>query len=88
MPNIKSQKKRVKTNEKKRAFNSAFKSSMRTAIKKVKVAVENNDKEAAATALAFANKKLDKANTKGILHKNSVSRKKSTLQKLVNSLEK
>jgi len=87
MPNIKSQKKRVKTNEKKRAFNSAFKSSMRTAIKKVKVAVEANDKEAALTNLAYANKKLDKAHQKGMLHKNSVSRKKSTLQKLVNTVK-
>lgn len=86
MPNIKSQKKRVKTNEKKRAFNSAFKSSMRTAIKKVNVAVEAKDKEAAVANLAFANKKLDKAQSKGILHKNNVARKKSSLQKLVNTL--
>ncbi|WP_423362863.1 30S ribosomal protein S20 [Mycoplasma sp. P36-A1] len=87
MPNIKSQKKRVKTNEKKRTFNSAFKSSMRTAIKKVSIAVESNDLEAAQANLAIASKKLDQANSKGILHKNSVARKKSSLQRLVNTVK-
>lgn len=87
MPNIKSQKKRVKTNEKKRAFNASFKSSMRTAIKKVKLAVESNDVEAAKTTLSYAFKKLDKAQTKGILHKNNVARQKSSLNKLVNEVK-
>lgn len=86
MPNIKSQKKRVKTNEKKRAFNASFKSSMRTAIKKLNASVESNDKAAAQADLSLAFKKLDKAQTKGILHKNSVARKKSTLSNLVNSI--
>lgn len=87
MPNIKSQKKRVKTNEKRRAYNSAFKSSMRTAIKKVKVAAEENNKDLALENLNLAYKKLDKAQSKGILHKNNVSRKKSQLALIVNSIK-
>lgn len=86
MPNIKSQKKRAKTNEKKKLYNASFKSSMRTAIKKVKTSVEANDLEEAQVALAQAHKKIDKAHSKGILHKNNVSRKKSQLDTLVNSI--
>lgn len=86
MPNIKSQKKRAKTNEKKRLYTASYKSSMKTAIKKVKVAVEENNLEEAVAALAYAHKKIDKANTKGILHKNNASRKKSQLDNLVNTI--
>lgn len=86
MANIKGQMKRNLTNEKRRLANSAFKSSLKTALKNVEVAVENNDKEAATTALSVAFKKLDKAVTKGIHHKNFVARNKSRLTKLVNSL--
>lgn len=88
MPNIKSQKKRVKTNEKKRAYNAAFKSSMRTAMKKVDAAVAAKDHKLAMENLTLAYKKLDKANQKGILHKNNVARKKSGLAKSVNSIKK
>lgn len=86
MPNIKSQIKRVKTNDKKRLQNAAFKSSMKTAIKAVETAVSENNVEAAKNALAFACKKLDKAVSKGIKHKNFASRQKSRLAKLVNSM--
>lgn len=86
MANIKQQIKRVKTNEKKRIKNASFKSSMKTAIKAVVVAVAANDKEAANNALATAFKKLDKAQAKGIVHSNFVARKKSQLQVAVNSL--
>lgn len=86
MANIKGQMKRNKTNEKRRTANSAFKSSLKTALKNVEVAIENNDKEAATTALSVAFKKLDKAVTKGIHHKNFVARNKSKLAKSVNSL--
>ncbi len=87
MAHIKSQIKRNKTNEKRRLRNSAFKSSMKTAIKKVLIAVENKDAEAAKEALNFASKKLDKAVSKGLKHKNYVARQKSRLAKLVNSIE-
>lgn len=86
MANIKQQIKRVKTNEKARQFNQSFKSSVKTAIKAVLVAVENKDKDAANTALATAYKKLDKAQAKGIYHKNFVARNKSELANAVNSL--
>ncbi len=86
MANIKQQIKRVKTSEKARQFNASYKSGMKTAIKAVLVAVQKNDKEAANTALAFAFKKLDKAQAKGIVHKNFAARKKSELASAVNKL--
>lgn len=86
MANIKGQMKRNLTNEKRRLANAAFKSGLKSAIKSVEASVANNDKEAATSHLANAYKKLDKAVSKGIHHKNYVARKKSSLTKLVNSL--
>ncbi|WP_235070651.1 30S ribosomal protein S20 [Turicibacter sp. TJ11] len=86
MPNIKSQVKRVKTNEKRRQFNASYKASMRTAIKNVEVAIENQNVEAAKEAYNTANKKLDKAVAKGICHKNFAARQKSRLSKKINAL--
>ena len=71
MPNIKSQVKRVKTNEKRRQFNASYKASMRTAIKNVEVAIENKNVEAAKEAYNTANKKLDKAVAKEFATKTS-----------------
>jgi small subunit ribosomal protein S20 len=87
MANIKQQIKRNKTNEKRRLFNASYKSSVRTAIKAVERAVESKDADAAKTTLAFASKKLDKGQAKGIFHKNSVARNKSQLATLVNGLK-
>lgn len=87
MANIKSQIKRVKTNEKSRAANAAYKSSLKTAIKDVEVAIHNQDKATAETALSFAFKKLDKAVSKGVYHKNYASRQKSRLTKQVNAIQ-
>lgn len=86
MANIKQQKKRNLTNEKQRLLNASFKSSLKTAVKAVEKFVEAKDSEKANEALMFAFKKLDKAVTKGFLHKNNAARHKSRLQKLVNSL--
>ena len=86
MPNIKSQVKRVKTNEKRRQFNASYKASMRTAIKNVEVAIENKNVEAAKEAYNTAKKKLDKAVAKGICHKNFAARQKSRLSKKINGL--
>ncbi|GBF10117.1 30S ribosomal protein S20 [Tepidibacillus infernus] len=86
MPNIKSAIKRVKTTETRHARNIAQKSALRTAIKTFEVAVQNNDVEAAKAALLNATKKLDKAVTKGLIHKNAASRKKSRLAQKFNSL--
>ena len=86
MANIKQQKKRNLTNEKQRLVNASFKSSLKTAMKNVEKAVSENDKEKANVALSLASKKLDKAVSKGFLHKNNAARHKSRLQKLVNTL--
>ena len=86
MANIKQQIKRNKTNEKRRLRNASFKSSVKTAIKSVELAVRANDKEKAVEALSFAHKKLDKGQAKGIYHKNFIARHKSQLTNLVNSL--
>ena len=86
MANIKQQKKRNLTNEKQRLVNASFKSSLKTAMKNVEKAVEENNKEKATVALSLASKKLDKAVSKGFLHKNNAARHKSRLQKLVNTL--
>ena len=86
MANIKGQMKRNLQNEKRRLANAAFRSGLKSAIKDVETAVENNDKENAVIALSFASKKLDKSISKGISQKNYVARQKSRLAKLVNGL--
>jgi small subunit ribosomal protein S20 len=87
MPNIKSAKKRAKTNEKRRRLRAAQKSAMRTAVKKFLVAVEQQDKEQALPLLREATKKLDEAVTKGLIHKNKAARQKSRLMKKWNALQ-
>ena len=84
MANIKQQIKRNKTNIKRQQLNKSFKSSTKTAIKAVLLAVEAGNYEEAV--IKFANKKLDKGQAKGIYHRNYVSNHKSKLQKLVNEL--
>ncbi|MGN1343896.1 MAG: 30S ribosomal protein S20 [Traorella sp.] len=86
MPNIKSQKKRVLTNNKKHASNVSERSAIKTAIKKVLVAVDANDKEAAMNAYNVANSKLDKAITSGLHHKNYVARQKARLSNAINKM--
>ncbi|HHT67071.1 MAG TPA: 30S ribosomal protein S20 [Erysipelotrichaceae bacterium] len=86
MANIKSQIKRNKTNEKARLRNASQKSAMRTAIKKVKVAVEAQDLANAETLLKEAFRLIDKTVSDGIQHKNTAARKKSELSILVNTL--
>jgi small subunit ribosomal protein S20 len=86
MPNIKSAIKRVKTSEKRRLKNASQKSALRTAVKSVEAAIAANDVNKAKEALIFASKKLDKAVTKGLIHKNAAARKKSRLAKKVNAL--
>lgn len=86
MPNIKSAIKRVKTTDKRNALNAAQKSAMRTAVKKVEAAIANKDVEAANASISFAGKQLDKAATKGLIHKNAAARKKSRLAKQIQSL--
>ncbi|MBQ3974705.1 MAG: 30S ribosomal protein S20 [Lachnospiraceae bacterium] len=87
MANIKSAKKRILTSEKKAAANKAVKSQVKTAVKKVRAAVEAGDKEAAKAALINASSVIDKAETKGVIHKNNASRKVSRLASAVNKID-
>lgn len=86
MPNIKSAKKRVKTNAKKEIRNNDITSSMRTAIKKVEKEAKHGSKESVAEKLNVATKKIDKACSSGLIHKNKAAREKSRLTKQTNSL--
>ncbi|OKL47464.1 30S ribosomal protein S20 [Boudabousia liubingyangii] len=86
MANIKSQKKRIKTNEKRRVRNQAYKSELRTFVRKTREAIESGDREAAESALRLASRKLDKAVSKGVIHKNQAANRKSKLAKQVAAL--
>jgi small subunit ribosomal protein S20 len=87
MANIKSQKKRIKTNEKARLRNRAIKAEMKTAVRRVREAVEAKDQAAATEAAQSACRLLDKAASKGIVHKNQAANRKSGIMALVHSLE-
>ncbi|MBW1601050.1 30S ribosomal protein S20 [Streptomyces sp. JJ66] len=88
MANIKSQIKRIKTNEKSRQRNKAVKSELKTAVRRVREAVAAGEAGKAAEAVAAANRKLDKAVSKGVLHKNNAANKKSALSQQVSALQK
>jgi small subunit ribosomal protein S20 len=79
--NIKSQVKRIKTNEKARLRNKAVKSSLKTQVRKVREAAAAGDADATATALRDASRALDKAASKGVIHKNQAANRKSALAK-------
>ncbi|MEV6592503.1 30S ribosomal protein S20 [Streptomyces acidicola] len=87
MANIKSQIKRIKTNEKARLRNKAVKSSLKTAIRKTREATAAGDVEKATVALREASRKLDKAVSKGVIHKNQAANKKSALASQVTALK-
>lgn len=78
--------KRNKQNAVRAARNTHIRSTMRSYVKLVRSAVANGDKDEAATALAKAVPYIDKASTKGVIHKSTASRKISRLNKLVNTL--
>lgn len=86
MANIKSAKKRILVINKKTMRNKMIKSAVKTSVKKVGAAVQSNNKELASAALISAVRTLDKACSKGVFHKNTVSRKKSRLYKMVNKM--
>ena len=81
--NNKSAKKRVLIAEAKRKKNTAFKSAIKTAIKRVLTLAEGEDKDALNTALSKVYQLCDKAVSKGIFHKNTAARKKSRLALVV-----
>jgi len=84
--NIKSQIKRILTNEKAHERNKAVKSEVKTAVRATRTAIAAGDKAAAEAALKNATKKLDKAVSKGVLHKNNAANRKSAIAKSVASL--
>ncbi len=86
MANIKSQIKRIRTNETARQRNKAYKSELKTYVRRTREAVAAGDKEAAETALREAGRKLDKAVSKGVIHKNQAANRKSKLAKQVAKL--
>ncbi len=86
MANIKSQKKRNLTNERRRLRNKSVKSSLHTAIRAFRAAAGEGDKDKAGVLLAATSRKLDKAATKGVIHKNQAANKKSALAQAFNKL--
>ena len=86
MANIKSQLKRIKTNEKARLRNKAVKSSLRTAVRKFRQAAEAGDASTAAEQLRAASRQLDKAVSKGVIHRNQAANRKSAMAKRIASL--
>lgn len=86
MANIKSQVKRNRTNEVKRLRNQSIKSSLRTAIRGFREAVDAGDKDKAGELLVSTSRKLDKAASKGVIHANQAANKKSALALALNKL--
>lgn len=86
MANIKSQEKRIKTNERARLRNQSVKSSLRTAVRGLRDAIETGDKDKAGELLVATSRKLDQAASKGVIHKNQAANKKSALALAVNSI--
>jgi len=84
--NIKSQIKRIRTNEAARVRNKSVKSSLKTAVRSFRTAAESGDKEKATTALVQASRQLDKAVSKGVIHANQAANKKSAMAHRANSL--
>jgi len=86
MANIKSSIKRAKTNEKARLRNKAVKTNVKTSIRNVHAAIETGSKDEAAELFKVATKRIDMAVTKGVIHKNTAARKKSSLARSLNSM--
>ena len=87
MPNIKSAKKRMRSNARKRDVNTLVTSSMKTAIKRFERDVNEGNKEEASNHLNIAFQRIDKAVTSGLVHKNKAARLKSRLLKSKNTME-
>jgi small subunit ribosomal protein S20 len=84
--NIKSQIKRIGTNEKARLRNKSVKSSLKTSVRRFRAAADAGDKDEAVILLRDASKALDKAASKGVIHPNQAANKKSALAQRVNAL--
>jgi small subunit ribosomal protein S20 len=84
--NIKSQEKRILTNERRRLRNQSVKSSLRTAVRHFREALDAGDRDKASELLATTTRQLDKAASKGVIHKNQAANKKSALSLALNKL--
>jgi small subunit ribosomal protein S20 len=84
--NIKSQEKRIRTNELRRVRNKSVKSALHTAIRGFREAAAGGEKDKAAELLASTSRKLDKAAGKGVIHKNQAANKKSALAQAFNKI--
>ena len=87
MPNIKSAKKRMRSNAKKASVNTLVSSSLKTAIKKFEKEVKAGNKEEAQQNLNIALQRIDKAKNSGLVHKNKAARLKSRLTKMKNEMK-
>ncbi|MEO6955365.1 MAG: 30S ribosomal protein S20 [Antricoccus sp.] len=86
MANIKSQIKRIKTNEMARQRNNAVKSALKTSVRRFREATTAGDVDSATTALAVAAKQLDKAASKGVIHRRQAANRKSGMAKALASI--
>ena len=86
MANIKSQIKRIKTNEKARQRNKAVKSALKTSVRQFRSAAEAGDSAKATELLGEASRQLDKAASKGVIHGNQAANRKSAMAKRAASL--
>ena len=86
MANIKSQIKRNRQNEKRRMRNKAVKSSLKTAVRKFNQAAQTGDVDTATALLREASRKLDKAASKGVIHKNQAANRKSAIARRLGAL--
>jgi small subunit ribosomal protein S20 len=84
--NIKSQLKRIRTNEAARVRNKSVRSSLKTAVRRFREAADSGDRDAAVAALGTASRVLDKAASKGVIHANQAANKKSAMAQRVNAL--
>ena len=86
MANIKSQIKRIRTNEVARVRNKSVKSALKTSIRRFRAAADAGDRERALTELQTASRQLDKAASKGVIHPNQAANKKSAMAQRANAL--
>ncbi|MFN2147080.1 MAG: 30S ribosomal protein S20 [Anaerolineales bacterium] len=87
MANTASAKKRIRQNEKRREQNKVWRTRARTYVKRARIAMENDDKAAALEAVNEAIRELDKAASKGVIHRRNADRRKSRLMKQLSQFE-
>ncbi len=87
MANHKSAIKRIRQSDKRRDYNRAYRSRARTFVKKARITIDGSDTQAAEEATRLAIQDLDKAASKGVIHKRNAARRKSRLMKQLNEMK-